>query len=778
MTSDLIEKYQVEYGFSLIPNKTRSKIPAVKEYKQYFNKICYEEIKPNQNVGVMTGSPSNNLVVFDDDTGKETFLEIFSQYRDTTFTTKSGKKGGAIFFRLMELPKFTYAAITKDGKQIEFFAGKRQIILPPSIHPDTGKKYEIKNDSQVLNIPRDEFVRIFEKFQELGWKISYNTEKNTTFLGTQNKDRVVHEGENRSIFLLQQIDSWKIKNPEFDEMMLYGLASTWNQTHCDPPYPDEKIQSLTKQGFEFGVSKIKENTSEEQIDESIRIEREKLETPLQQITRYTNSIIKEDPKLVDQLLRVCLSAYTDNPINIALLAPSSDGKTYATVKITDLFPKEDVIAVGRMSPTALIHQTGYLIDKDGNSIQEKLYSIDNQIAHTADKSEKELLKKQKQSLLSGSRNCVDLKNKIILFLDNPNTATFEMLKSIMSHDKKEIIYKTTKGDGSLSVKETVIKNWPVFIFCSAKNEAKNDVWQEIKTRVLMTSPNSSVKKYKEAIRYNSLKRGLPSWASNAYHNDEDKKWVKWHIVNYKKKLNDLYTNGNPIVNVFYLKLAEIFPSSQGDNMRDSGRLISFIELETVLNADYRPVYQLAVNDTVNSAIITTINDIDKACKVLGNIGDLPPEKMKFYDDVFCPLVEKKSLSNSGVLGENGLTSSELAIEYTLVTGKRTTSKKILENYLKPFEDTGVLESFPDDARKNQNKYCKVGTITTQNISDLKSKLIEESKSLELGVRSCLDLLVKSSTKDEKYDEKIIYADNTITVDELIQVILNNSSKSK
>ena len=778
MTLDIIEKYREEYLFSLIPNYPKTKQPAVDKYSPYFNKVCFKEIKLNQNVGVMLGRPSNNLVAFDDDTGKETFLEIFPQYKDTTFTTKSGKKGGAIFFRLMELPKFSYAIINKDGKQIEFFSCNRQIILPPSIHPETGNSYEIKNDSQVANITGDKFVSIFEKFKELGWEISYNTDKKTTPLGIQNKDRIVHEGENRSLSLLRQISSWKVKNPEFDEVMLYGLATQWNQTHCNPPYSDEKIQALIKQGYEYGTSKIIENNSEEPIDESVRLEREKLETPLQQITRYGNTIIKEDTKLVDQIFRVCLSAYTDNPINIALLAPSSEGKTHATVKITDLFPKEDVIAVGGMSPTALIHQTGYLIDKDGNPLQEKLNSIDNQISNAKDKNEKEALKEQKKNLLNGARNCVDLKNKIILFLDNPNHKTYEMLKPIMSHDKKEIIYKTTKGDGSLSVKETVIKNWAVFIFCSAKNEAKNDVWQEIKTRVLMTSPNPSVKKYKEAIRYNSLKHGLPNWASSAYHNDEDEKWAKWYIVDYKKKLNNLYANGNPIVNVFYSKLAEIFPSSQGDNMRDFSRLSSFIELETVLNADYRPVYQLEVNDTVNNAIITTINDIDKACKVLGNIGDLPPEKMKFYDEVFCTLVKKKSLDNSGVLGEIGLTSSELAVEYTKVTGKTTTSKKILENYLNPFEDSGVLESFPDENRKNQKKFCKVGTITTQNISDLKSKLIEDSKSLESGVRSCLDLLVMSSTKDEKYNVKIQYNNTTITVDELIQVISDNSSKSK
>ena len=124
----------------------------------------------------------------------------------------------------------------------------------------------------------------------------------------------------------------------------------------------------------------------------------------------------------------------------------------------------------------------------------------------------------------------------------------------------------------------------------------------------MTSPNSSIKKYKEAISYSAQKRGLPSWASSVYHNDEDKSWTKFYIANFKKKLNDLYVDGNPIVNVFYSKLAEIFPSSQGDNMRDFNRLSSCIELETVLNAEHRPVYQIDVGDKMNSAIMVPKNE--------------------------------------------------------------------------------------------------------------------------------------------------------------------------
>ena len=75
--------------------------------------------------------------------------------------------------------------------------------------------------------------------------------------------------------------------------------------------------------------------------------------PITLIEDYLNTKIKNDPLLVRQLLIICLSAYTNEPINAGLLAPSSEGKTYATVEVSEIFPKEDVITVGRMSPMPL-----------------------------------------------------------------------------------------------------------------------------------------------------------------------------------------------------------------------------------------------------------------------------------------------------------------------------------------------------------------------------------------------------------------------------------------
>jgi len=574
-------------------------------------------------------------------------------------------------------------------------------------------------------------------------------------------------------FLTMSQRSNNIPEEEAVEKIMELLSKI--DTTKDNSITEKEIHKMYNKNYD-GFDEKEDKSFE--VNELERLERQKVATPIQQIERYLNTQVKNDPKLISQLLRVCLSAYTNNPTNIALLAPSSDGKTYATVKVTDIFPEEDVIVVGRISPTALIHQQGYLIDKDGNSLQERINDIDERIATIEKQKTKKELEIQKNTLLIGAKNCVDLKNKILLFLDNPSSATYEMLKPIMSHDKKEIIYKTTKSDGSLTVKETVIRNWPVFIFCSAKNEDKNEVWEEIKTRVLMTSPESSVTKYKEANRYTALKMGLPSWGSEVYHNSNDEKWTKWHVKQFKKTLNDLCKDGNPVLNPFSLILADKFPSSQGDFMRHFTRLCSFITLETILNADSSPVYELCLGDVTHRSIVTTIDDIDQACKILGDISSISPEKLKFYKEVFCPLYGRKDPESFPALDGVWLKCPELTEEYSKKLGKTTDPKKILENYLKPLTDAGILECAQNPDQRQQNMYRKNGTISIQNISELKSKTIEDSKTVELGVRSYLNSLVKSSTEKGISKEVFKLNNEIINFENFIKVISGKQSKTE
>lgn len=496
------------------------------------------------------------------------------------------------------------------------------------------------------------------------------------------------------------------------------------------------------------------------------------EHSLDRIEKYLNTKIKCDPDLVKQLPRIYLSTYTDNPINAFLIAPTSEGKTYSTVTVSDIFPIEDVIIIGRMSPTALIHQNGFLIDKDGFSIQDSIDLFDKKITE-AKGAEKTEFERQKEDLLRESHMCVDLKNKILIFIDNPHSQTYEMLKPIMSHDKKEIVYKTTKGDGSLRVKETVIRNWPVFIFCSAKNEAKNEVWAEMKNRALMLSPNTDVKKYAEANKLTGQKFGLPTWCKSLYENPEDKELSKDQIHILKERLNQLCEDeNNPIINVFNDNLSQLFPKNTAESMRHYTRFNSLINLETLLNADVNPSLILEKPGKRIKSMFATLKDIDNACKMLGNISTLPPDKIKFMDKIFKPLL-KETLNSE----EYGLTTKQLAGKYTAVFGKPITPKQILENYCNYLEDSGILESKQEHTRAEKH-YKIASTITLDNLDNLKSNLIELSNANDLGIDSCLEQLQNHSIQLGFTDRFYEYDNRIITVEELKSILLDESNHQK
>lgn len=457
--------------------------------------------------------------------------------------------------------------------------------------------------------------------------------------------------------------------------------------------------------------------------------------PICIIEEYLDTRIKNDPILVRQILRVCFSAYTNNPINLGVLAPTSEGKTYATVQVTDLFPPKDVIAVARLSPTALIHQNGILVDEEGNEIEGKLNDLFFEIMNARKDGNKELfhtLEAELKDLKKNAKNMVDLSNKILLFLDNPNPATYEMLKPLLSHDKYELLYKTTAGDGSLHVKETIIRGWPATIICSAKNEAKNDVWPEIQSRFFITSPNTNVEKYKAANTLTGDIMGIPSWASHIHTNLENREYCKFFIQNIKESIVKLCNNhNNPIFNPYRKQIIELLPNVSGIDMRHFSRINAFLNMETILHANENiKIEFITKSKDRHVSIITSIEDIDNTTKILKEISTLSPEKIKFFEHVFKRTI-LENLDNYSNEDSNGdsdeevsLTSKELAIKYTSVFKKPTTAKKIVESYLEPLVDEGLLESRPNPDNKKQNYYSLGSSITIHDLSNLTSKILD------------------------------------------------------
>ena len=96
-------------------------------------------------------------------------------------------------------------------------------------------------------------------------------------------------------------------------------------------------------------------------------------------------------------------------------------------------------------------------------------------------------------------------------MEPPRPELWDLLKPILSHDKKEIKFdfvNQTDREGH-QTKKVLVRGWPACIFCSAKDESKWDIWPEIKSRFSIVSPNMVPEKYDASTKLISLTFGWP-----------------------------------------------------------------------------------------------------------------------------------------------------------------------------------------------------------------------------------------------------------------------------
>jgi hypothetical protein len=139
---------------------------------------------------------------------------------------------------------------------------------------------------------------------------------------------------------------------------------------------------------------------------------------------------RKEERLSYQLFITMLSAYSNNPINLAINAPSGVGKNYVINIVSSLFPQADIVSLAGMTEKALFHRSGILVIKNENgeyeSIETKINELDNEI----EKKEFELskpednknlkeavqdiikqLRKAKKDLLKDAKKLIDLSGK-------------------------------------------------------------------------------------------------------------------------------------------------------------------------------------------------------------------------------------------------------------------------------------------------------------------------------------------------------------------------------
>src|SRR5208283_1381043 len=185
------------------------------------------------------------------------------------------------------------------------------------------------------------------------------------------------------------------------------------------------------------------------------------------------TVTYHDDHVVNVALHAGLSAYC-KPLNLALKAESGSGKSYSTTQTLLFMPQEDVLYIASQSPKVISHESGVRKAADGRNFDEIPEPIKPERDDFDDYSDyqascrgfKEQVKAYRQ-LQDESYFEVDLRNKIIVFLEGVSTETFKMFKATMSHDNEENGYVDHKYvDDKGKVHKTRLIGAPCLIFNS------------------------------------------------------------------------------------------------------------------------------------------------------------------------------------------------------------------------------------------------------------------------------------------------------------------------
>lgn len=363
------------------------------------------------------------------------------------------------------------------------------------------------------------------------------------------------------------------------------------------------------------------------------------------------TIKKDDVNKVVTFLGL-LSAYTENSqFNISFNAPSSTGKSYIGIELSNLFPKEDVRKIAYASPTAFFHQ-----------------GVWNE--------ERKLLE-------------VDLERKILIFLEAPHNDLLGRLRSLLSHDEKEIYYEITDKSEKrgLRTKKVAIKGFPSVVFCTAGLR----IDEQEATRMFLLSPEISQEKIKEAVDTKILKEA--DFGSYQYLVDDNPE--RQLLIKRIRAIRDEHVIeikiGSP------QKLAAAFYSRnrslKSKHARDIGRICSLIKVLALLNLWHR--------ERDGAAIIASDDDIQEALDIWDSIAEsqefnLPPYVYDLYKNVLLPrLIEKNGELQDGIV-ILGLSKQEILQKHFQVYGRYLPDWQFRQEIIPMLETAGLLTEEKDD----------------------------------------------------------------------------------
>jgi hypothetical protein len=362
------------------------------------------------------------------------------------------------------------------------------------------------------------------------------------------------------------------------------------------------------------------------------------------LVNITKKTVKQEDTLIRQIHLTAFSADLEDPINLGIIAPTSEGKTYPIIQALSYHPEYKIWYIGSMSTKVLVRKKGVLVDSNNEPIAPKIRELKKLIRNEKDKNKIATLNEELGDLYSDSRHLIDLTGITLVFLEPPHYDLWELIKPILSHDTIQTSHDYVDNDKPRSldgdkVQKVIVRGWPACIFCSAKDESKWTIWPEIQSRFLITSPNMIKEKYEESTMLIAQRKGLPSFIKNqVIVSNKDIELAKQCVLYIKYQLRTLSENKIDVWIPYREILARAIKTDKGTDVRNNNRIFDLLNIIPLIKSNNRQ--RLSING--HTSIIASLEDLSETLVITQNLTGLPAYKIKFFNKIFYPLWRAKT----------------------------------------------------------------------------------------------------------------------------------------
>ena len=370
-----------------------------------------------------------------------------------------------------------------------------------------------------------------------------------------------------------------------------------------------------------------------------------------------------------------------------------------------------------MSPKALIRQHGIFVDENNQPLEGRIKALKKRIMISqANKNIEDIIKAQDEleKLNKKGKWLIDLQGRILLFLEPPHPDVWTIVKPILSHDAWDIEHPYVDAD--LKTKYIVTRGWPTCIFCSARDESKWDIWPEIQSRFIITSPNMSQEKYLESNMLTFQKSGLPNFVQQKIVvSDFEVDLARKCIEHVKQQIKAAcHTNYyatefrpiNPVWIPYQQYLAESLPSNKGPSMRAASYISSLLDIIAVVKSN------LYVDFGIEKQIIARLEDLAEVLRITrdmtgSNYTGIPEHKVRFLKEIFFPTYHSKvkpETKNEKTETVIGVTTRELCDFHKERKGRGITTDNLKKQYLNELLSNDIIGEAISEVDKRQHLY--------------------------------------------------------------------------